>query len=66
MGFVTTLKDKPKVYIVVLSIITVVVGVNESKQFIQLIITASPIAILILAAIFLSFVHYGVRERIWR
>ena len=66
MSLINTFKDQPKIYIVVLSIISVVIFVNETKMFISTLTESGPLAWVVICSLFLSFVFFGVRKKIWR
>ena len=65
MNFITTLKANPKIYIIMISLITTIIIFNEISQLMKTILN-SKISLLAFGLIFATLLFWGYREKIWR
>ena len=66
MSFTQGLKERPKTYIGILSIISLVIGVNEFNAFWTFIQETTITINLILGLVFVILINIAIRWEIWK
>ncbi len=65
MAYLEALKNRPKIYIVIISLITIIVTVNELNTFWQFLLKSTYIVQFCLALSFIVAINIAIRWKIW-